>query len=223
MDELRELIIEMKEENRKNFASIHDQLSCLRSDFTNLKTDVTDLSLSVDHLDNDLQVMKNETIPKLKKKLEDDIQSLKQQRLSNELYSKKYNLLFYGIRETDGENTEQKLRNFLRAEMGLDDNGFLFANVHRLPSRIPNKDKPATIIAKFAQMGIRNLVLNSATRLKNATQKYGISPHLPKEMQDQRSKLLTIKRQAISQGKRADLKTIGTEVKLYIDKKLWTP
>ena len=65
--------------------------------------------------------------------------------------------------------------------------------------------------------------LRLAPRLKNATAKFGISPHLPKEMQMKRQQVMPIKREAIENGKKAVIKTVGTDIKLFIDNKLYVP
>ena len=69
----------------------------------------------------------------------------------------------------------------------------------------------------------RDLVLRLAPRLKNATAKFGISLHLPKEMQMKRQRVMPIKREAIENGKKAVIKTVGTDIKLFIDNKLYVP
>ena len=76
---------------------------------------------------------------------------------------------------------------------------------------------------KFIKMKDHNRVQRLAPHLKHSTHKFGISPHIPKEMQLIRQKLLPLMRQAIATGKKAHIKTIGTEVKLFIDNKLYTP
>ncbi|XP_072016880.1 uncharacterized protein [Amphiura filiformis] len=93
----------------------------------------------------------------------------------------------------------------------------LFANCHRLPSKRSDQSKPDPIIAKFIQMKDRDHVLRLAPRLKKSASRFGISPHLPRELQMRRQQLLPIKRQAIADGKKAVIKTVGTEVMLFID------
>ena len=96
----------------------------------------------------------------------------------------------------------------------------LFANCYHLPSKRSDRAHPNSIIVKFIQIKDRDSVLRLAPRLKNAPTKLGISPHLPKELQTQRQNVLPIKREAIAAGKKAVIKTVGTEVKLFIDNKL---
>ncbi|XP_072019657.1 uncharacterized protein [Amphiura filiformis] len=224
MEELRTMLVAMKLENHQNFAKITSQLDQFQKDFSSLKTDVTDLTLSVEHLDAEVSEIKDETIPDLRKQLQKEIDNLKKARITAELYSKKSNLLFYGIPESPLEDTEAVLRTFLTVHMNYERaQTVIFANVHRLPSKNLENTRPSPIIAKFLEMKIRNDILDKAKKLKKSPQKIGISPHLPAEMQTARAQLLPVKQQAIKDGKRAYIKTTGIEVKLYIDNELYRP
>ena len=153
-----------------------------------------------------------------------EIQELKRQRLEAEIYSKKTNLLFYGIPQKPDEDSEAVIREFMKDHLQHEKSAtMLFANCHRLPSKRSDRAHPNPIIVKFIQIKDRDSVLRLAPRLKNAPTKFGISPHLPKEMQTQRQKLLPIRREAVAAGKKAVIKTVGTEVKLFINDKLHVP
>jgi hypothetical protein len=225
MDALRQILNDMRREMRQNFADISNNITELRTDFASLKTELLDLSLSVASLDKDVQDIKDEIIPSLHDQLQGEINGLKKQRLASELYSKKSNLLFHGIPESSDEDCDLTLRTFLKNELKYNTDTLILANVHRLPTKQDNRNngKPKPIIVKFVLMKDRDAILARAGALKNATRKYGISPHLLREMQQQRSQLLAPKRQAIAEGKRAFIKTIGTEVKLFIDNRPWSP
>ena len=221
MDELKQLLDIMRNENRQHFSGISQKIEAVKVELSELKSDVHDLRLSLDNVDAEVCVLRDTTVPDLRKDLEDEIKSLKQQRLAAELNSKKANLLFYGIHEHMGEDSEAVIRKFMKEELKHErDDSMIFANSHRLPTR-SNFGKPRPIIVKFVQMKDRDSVLKLAPRLKDSTYKYGISPHLPQEMQQQRQKLLPIKRQAMASGKTAFIKTSGTEVKLFIDNVLY--
>lgn len=217
--ELKMMLDVMRHENSQNFASMTEQMA-------ELKTDVADLKLSLDCLDQEVRVLRDETIPVLRKGLMKEIEDLRKQRLLAELYSKKANLLFYGIdKRSADEDCEAVIREFLKKELKLADaESFLFANCHRLPSSHARSGlAPDPIIVKFIKMKERDLVQHSAPRLKQSKHKFGISPHIPREMQLVRRGLLPLMKQAIASGKKAHIKTIGTEVKLFIDNKLYTP
>ena len=163
-------------------------------------------------------------MPDLREELMSEIKNLSDQRIATELYSKRANLLFYGIPETKDEDSEVVIKGFIKKHLDIVPNDILFANVHRLPTRTTSKDaRPKPIIAKFVQMKDRELILSAAPRLRNSTMKFGISPHLPSCMQQARQKLLPIRREAIAAGKRAFIKTTGITVNLYIDNQLYKP
>ena len=56
--------------------------------------------------------------------------------------------------------------------------------------------------------------------LRRSSEWFGISPHLLAEMQQECQKLLPICREAIAAGKRAVIKTRGTDVQLFINNQL---
>lgn len=222
MDEIRQILSSMRAENNSNFSSIDLKLSNINTELKDIKAEVRDLSLSVDSLDKDVMLIRDNKIPELKLELKKEIEQLKTQRLSAELYSKKTNLLFYGIKQQPDENCEKTIREFISKNLGLDAEAMLLANVHRLPSRkVSSRDRPRPIITKFVLMKDRDAVLRAAPSLRHFKENYGISPHLPFEMQAIRQKLLPIRRSAISSGKTAFIKTSGTDVLLFIDNKLY--
>ena len=210
---------------KQNHQSLSQQINDVKSELSEIRTEVADLKLSLEHVDNEVETIRDETIPTLRKDLMKEIKTLKDQRLEAELYSKKANLLFYGIEETHGEDCESTIRNFLKTELRHEQaDTMLFVNTHRLPTRATN-GKPKPIIVKFVQMKDRDSVLGRAFNLRNSktSKKFGISPHLPKEMQVQRQNLLPVKRQAIAAGKKAIIKTKGTLVQLFINDRIYDP
>lgn len=73
----------------------------------------------------------------------------------------KYNLIFGGIKYTDGENTEEVLRNFLTHELQIENaNGMVFQNVHRLGERRDRRER--NIIARFVKYTDHEFVRNTA-------------------------------------------------------------
>ncbi len=161
--------MKLKQDMQQNFAKITTQLETLQNEFTSMKIEVADLTYGVEHLDTEVTVIRDETIPDLRKKLQKEIDDLKKARLTAELYSKKSNLLFHGIAERPGEDTESVLRTFLADQVKYDyAHTIAFANVHRLPSK-NHSDRPNPIIAKFHEMKNRNEILSKAKILKNST------------------------------------------------------
>ena len=57
------------------------------------------------------------------------------------------NLVFHGLREDAGKNTEDVLRIFITEKMGFDCSQVEIMRFHRIGSRY--RDKPRPIVAKF--------------------------------------------------------------------------
>ena len=75
-----------------------------------------------------------------------------------EAHSRRNNLLIYGIdqeRDESVETTEEKFRDYVKDELGLDERDIPTERVHRLKSR----SKPSPIIAKFSFYKDRDKVL----------------------------------------------------------------
>ena len=209
-------------ENKSNFTALSLQLETLKTELKEIKSDVSDLTLSVGSLDKDVRNIKEEDIPSLRAELKEEINSLKAQRVAAELYSKRSNLLFYGITQTPNEVCEDVIKRFIKDELHLDVNNMLLANTHRLPTRtVSTRDRPRPLIVKFVMMRDRDNVLSAAPHLRRSPDRFGISPHLPAVMQQARQKLLPIRREAIAAGKKAYIKTTGTDIKLYINDQLY--
>ena len=85
--------------------------------------------------------------------------------------SMKNNLVFTGLREAAGEETEAKLRDFLRYELNID-YYIEFDNVHRFGSRQNNNNgteiKPRPIVARFLYYNDLTYVLECAKRLRGS-------------------------------------------------------
>ena len=59
---------------------------------------------------NKLMDTENDKLPKMEKKLKEKISTLEDKLTSMEIHSRRLNLLFYGVAESQNENVEKKLR-----------------------------------------------------------------------------------------------------------------
>jgi hypothetical protein len=88
----------------------------------------------------------------------------------------KYNLVFTGLKETTYENTEEKLRGFLRKELGIG-NWIEFGNVHRFgPKKTENENMrrifyqiPRPIVARCIYHRDLAYVLENAKKTEGET------------------------------------------------------
>jgi len=141
----------------------------------------------------------NKKIDDTETKLMEEIKLLKHKLLIGETYSRKSNLLFYGIKESKEEDTYEVLRLFLEDALTLPKESIRqihFVNVHRLPRR-PKEDgseydTPTPIIAKFVRMRDRHLIFETAKKLakKLRDNKQLVCTDLPPVLKQRRAKLL---------------------------------
>lgn len=108
------------------------------------------------------------------------------------------NLIFEGIVETQEENTEEVLREFLKSEMGITVEP-QFQRVHRLGKRVQGRHRP--IIAKFVLFKERENVRKAAPS-KLVGKPFGINEQFPKEINDRRKLLYPHYKQANVSEKR---------------------
>ncbi|KAI8486096.1 hypothetical protein Bbelb_361960 [Branchiostoma belcheri] len=90
------------------------------------------------------------------------IDELEAKLLQNEIYSKRQNLLLWGIPFKDGEDVVQQAYDFIDKKLSVDNaRRFAFVNVHRMPRKSGNP-----IIVKFVSMIERDVVLRHVYRFQ---------------------------------------------------------
>lgn len=151
-------------------------------------------------------------------KLSCEMNDLNERHVDLQSRSMRDNLIFHGIVETDNENCEDKLKEFIAEKLDIR-HTVEFHRVHRMGRRVHGKTRP--IIAKFVQFKERELVRKSAfTKLKGEQNRnYGINEQFPREINEKRKLLYPYYKSAKRQQKRAQL----IYDKLYIDGELFTP
>jgi hypothetical protein len=111
------------------------------------------------------------------------------------------NLVFDGIPETNDEDAEQVLTNFIKEELNITDNTE-FHTVHRMGRKGGPRHRP--IVAKFVMFKDRECVQRAASR-SLINKPYGINEQFPKEINERRKRLYPHYKAAKRQGKRATL------------------
>ena len=155
-----------------------------------------------------------------KKKLEDmqnQLDQLKDEKLYMEVYQRRENLRFFGIKEAAAseEDTREILVDFLKTELGMEDaNELEFQRVHRIGKRRSSDGKPRQIIARFLKYPDRVAIMSNARKLKGKD--FGISPDLPKEIIDRRKKKMQQFKKAKEDSKPAYFSRAEPD-KLFID------
>lgn len=143
--------------------------------------------------------------------LETELGQLQQQR--EELHdaiedlqcrSMKNNLVFTGLKEHRNENTEEKLREFIQCELGID-KVIEFGNVHRFQKFVRGKHRP--IVARFIFNNDRQAVKERGYMLRGTF--FGINEQFPAGVEERRKKLYPVMKHH---------RSIGRHVKLVRDR-----
>nr|XP_022290305.1 uncharacterized protein LOC111101944 [Crassostrea virginica] len=143
----------------------------------------------------------------------EQLKELKNTVLDLKCRSMKNNPVFTGLGgETNTEDTEGKLRDFIYHELEIEKD-LEFDNVHRFGRFVRGKDRP--VVARFLYHGDRLLVLKSACKFQGKP--FGIHEQFPKEVEDKRRQLYPIQRRCRQAGQRTKL----VRDKLYVDGKLY--
>ncbi|CAG2220019.1 unnamed protein product [Mytilus edulis] len=126
--------------------------------------------------------------------------------------SLKQNLVFYGVVDQPGENTDSLLKGFIRSEINIKSE-IKFVNVRRINSKF----NPRPILASFESLKDREKVRRSAYRLKGTP--FSLSEQYPSDILAKRKRLIPILKEARSQN----VKAVLLKDKLYIDNDVFDP
>ena len=149
-------------------------------------------------------------------KLKCEINQLRDEKLYMEVYQRRENLRFFGIKEeADMEDAREVLVGFLKTELGMENADQIeFQRVHRVGKRVSSSGKPRQIIARFLKYPQREEVMSNARKLKGKN--FGISPDLSSEILERRKKKMKQFKQAKKDGKTAFFSRAEPD-KLFID------
>lgn len=165
----------------------------------------------------------NDRISRLEKELRDiparnantppDIKYLRDTVLDLQCRSMKNNLIFTGLAYRQSENCEQKLRDLIYEELGIEQH-IEFGNVHRFGKIGRNGVRP--IVARFIYHHQLKLVLTNAYKLWRTA--FGVHEQFPAKIVERRQKLYPVMNEARRNGKRTSM----VRDRLYIEGKLYT-
>ena len=107
---------------------------------------------------------------RVERRLQGEIETLRDEKLYMEVYQQRENLRFYGIREASGtteENVKEVLVGFMQNELDISEACTIeFQRIHRIGRFNPSQDKTRPIIARFLRYSDRELVMSRAKKLK---------------------------------------------------------
>ncbi|XP_062594817.1 uncharacterized protein LOC134256179 [Saccostrea cucullata] len=209
----------------------------VRSEFKDLESNVSSLGLVFDSVKDTAEAAKKQAESNkndikragheyraAQSQTERDIQLLNKENaeirdsiIDLKARSMRDNLVFSGIPEQKGEDTEEVLQLFLRKKFRLDCE-LSFERVHRMGKFREFSEKPRNIVAKFTYFKDREYI-----RIKAPHRLHGcniwVNEQFPAEIEERRKKLYPVMRQA--RQDRCTTKLVRDV--LYINGKVYTP
>ena len=217
---LEKLSIDMKDKIRtqeKTIMEANEVLQKVKTERAEKDKVTNEIIQTVTRTKTDLK-RHERTIDTLSRSLESvrrDRDTLQEKVVDLQCRSMKMNLVFTGLgKEPPREETEAKLRQFLKIELDINDD-FPLANVHRFGRFY--RWKPRPIVARFVYQRDLDLVLDNAYQLKGSP--FGVRQQFPAAIEDRRRELYPVLRHYRAEGANVKL----ARDRLYIDGKLYEP
>ena len=179
-----ETVIEKKD---KALADLNQQVGFLKSEVSNLQK-------SCNFLSNETSDLKNES-KNLKEKHQNELKEVRDKTVDLEDRSRRDNLVFYGIEETNGEDCEQVVIDNILIKSGMfmkeevDKSVNIFERVHRLGPKKRDQQRPRPIIAKLGSYKDKEKILQRSYKLKHSP--FGIAEDFSKPTLQIRSELVS--------------------------------
>lgn len=164
-----------------------DILVELQNDLRELKKSLEFSQAQIEDLRKENDSLKGTvlTIQKEMKIIQKESRQYKAALLDIQCRSMRENVIFSGLDETENDNPELVLRDFMCQKLKLPENtvhDIAFARVHRLGRRVPNKSRP--IIARFEHFKQKEMVKSQGKLLKGTN--IWMNDQLPSEINDRR-------------------------------------
>jgi TolA-binding protein len=199
--------------------SLSDKITCIEQSTQKLTSRVDELDTRAENYERNIVIIQHQTsahdeelsefreqksdILSRLQALETHNKTLHDKLLLQEMYSRKLNLLFHGIKEEAWETdtkTESVVRDFIKDTLQTDHSNMKFESVHCIGPRI-KKEKPRTIIVRFSNKSDRQSVWTSQKQSRDG--KY-VTQDFPQEMKQRRSSLIPVYSAAKSMAKYKD-------------------
>jgi len=136
--------------------------------------------------------------------MQNQLGQLKDEKLYMEVYQRRENLRFFGIKKatTAQEDTKEVLVEILKTELGIEGvDDIEFQRIHQIGKQSSSDEKPQQIIARFLRYPDRETIMSNARKLKGKS--FGISADLPKGIMERRKRKMQQYKEAKAEGKQA--------------------
>ena len=176
-ERLMQAINAMKDELKKEIDAVRSSIDVTRAELT---AEIQGLDLKV-----------QSDIEECKRELRAEIDQVRQDQERVEFHSRKYNLLFFGLKTKTGEE-EKAVREMCKEKMAVELGEYAIVNAHGV-------GKKGGVIARFVRWSDRQKVLFGSNKLKGTG--IGISTDLPDRLHAKRSQLLMKRKELKAAGK----------------------
>lgn len=180
-------------ELREDINAVKTDMEEVKADVQNMKSQVEDIEQSLEYQAgraDDIEKEQEEKLARMNSEFDDKLESLNKKLMMLEKHDRKYNLIFHGITEEQGEKLYNKMRGFFLHSLKIEEERVKkihFSNGHRLPS---DHDGPRPVIMRFVSYEDRELVLSKAFNLAKTGMR--ILTDLPVPMKKERQRLAKI-------------------------------
>ncbi|KAK6178422.1 hypothetical protein SNE40_013214 [Patella caerulea] len=178
-NEITNAVKEIKEE-------ISARFNVLDAKITEVHNKNVEIEKSVEFNCENTDQLKTEA-QKIRVQIKEEVQMLNEKSILAEKHDRKYNLVFYGIPQTNEEDINETMSNFLQEQLQLNSK-MEIANQHRLRKR-EDREGPPPIIVKFVHYRDLEAVLQKRNLLRKGQQ---VLQDLPQVMKQERHKLAGI-------------------------------
>ena len=168
----------------EGFATIHSDMDKLRHEFKidldEVRDKIKELEVGLTHNQEEVSSL-NEKAVKISEEHAKDVASLTEQiaeleqqlkqevenNIKLEQYTRRENLRFNNIEETEGEDCKTLVTSIIQNELGVDVSHIRFHAVHRVGKKLEGKNRP--IIARFVSREDRDMVWSKRGKMKHST------------------------------------------------------
>ena len=140
------------------------KVNCFESSKTKTEKEIKELEDGLDFANRERDSFKEKF-----DKLKCEINQLRDEKIYMEVYQRRENLRFFGIKEEADteEDAREVLVGFLKTELGMENADQIeFQRVHRVGKCVSSNGKPRQIIARFLKYPQREEVMSNARKLK---------------------------------------------------------
>ena len=187
-------LMSVMESKDKLISSLSEKVGKLSTEIGYLKESYNFLSKETSDMKTKCTLEAANTHKKVEKH-QDELKEVRDKTIDLEDRSRRDNLVFYGIEETNGEDCEQVVIENILIKSGMfkkeevDNSVNIFERVHRLGPKKREQQRPRPIIAKLGSFKDKEKILQRSYKLKDSP--FGISEDFSKPTLQIRSELVS--------------------------------